>query len=78
MITNYETPEFTQWWNTHCDPDETGRTRMMAAHAFEWGRAFERQKALAKPSVPNPPRFLDCVGPKPSDGKGKASTETRY
>lgn len=43
MPTDGETLEFKQWWSEHFDPSETGRTRMMAAHAFEAGRAKQRQ-----------------------------------
>lgn len=43
MPTDGETLEFKEWWNNTCDPDETGRTRMMAAHAFEAGREKQRQ-----------------------------------
>jgi len=35
-----ESKEFTEWWNAKFDPDETGRTRMAASHAFEAGRYY--------------------------------------
>lgn len=40
MPTDGETAEFKEWWNATCDSDETGRTRMMASHAFEAGRHY--------------------------------------
>jgi hypothetical protein len=43
MPTDGETIEFKEWWSKTCDPSETGRTRMMAAHAFEAGRQVQRQ-----------------------------------
>lgn len=44
---NEESLEFTEWWNEDFDPNETGRARMIASHAFEAGRAFERTKRNA-------------------------------
>lgn len=37
---------FTKWWNTHCDPHETGRTRQLAGHAFAAGVAAAAQSML--------------------------------
>lgn len=48
MITNYESPEFMVWWAKDHDPSETGRGRMLAANAFEAGRALERRRATAE------------------------------
>jgi hypothetical protein len=66
--------EFQDWWNAKFDPDETGRTRIVAALAFDAGMAARHSPSRCSQPLPVTQTYLDdACGPLVTDGVGKAT-----